>query len=173
MGLLVCCNDWSHMFCQLLDYSRSFQRWCIEDYSGQPARPNSVWRRHYESCGRPVCRNLAQVNVYANFPRTNATWGLRRISNCQPLPKGSSPSWVLLDYLVDQSWTRCSSLSYNYTYPESAGSGVDIYIVGKTVYLFNPSLDLRQLMLRYWCAHHPCMFLHHHPRAVMPLKRVF
>jgi hypothetical protein len=54
---------------------------------------------------------------------------------------------------------KCSSLFYNYTFPKAAGSGVDIYIVGKTVNHLCPSPNLEQFLLRYWRTHHPCTSL--------------
>lgn len=49
--------------------------------------------------------------------RTNAPWGLQRISQAAKL-----------------SSTSTTALTYSYTYDDTAGTGVDIYIVGKSPY---------------------------------------
>lgn len=66
---------------------------------------------------------------------------------------------MLIDHIVGRvEGEALSSLSYDYPYSKNAsGNGVDIYIVGKTIYRLCSSRDLEQFLLRYWRAHHPCV----------------
>ncbi|KAJ1306150.1 hypothetical protein OPQ81_010861 [Rhizoctonia solani] len=59
------------------------------------------------------------VHVASEIVQRDATWGLRRITQKETLPKGSSSV----------------ALNYTYSYDSSAGEGVDIYIFDTGVYI--------------------------------------
>ena len=71
---------------------------------------------------------LKPPSSYANAHcRTNAPWGLQRISQTAKLSNQNT-----------------NALTFTYTYDSSAGSGVDIYIVGE-YWCFSYNVRLRGL----------------------------
>ena len=64
--------------------------------------------------------------------RTNAPWGLQRISQAAKL-SSTNAAYVSLPMPAPHSSspTLRSALTYTFPYDDSAGQGVDIYIVGE------------------------------------------
>ena len=63
------------------------------------------------------------------FSRTNAPWGLQRITQAGPVP--ASPG--------------ASSLGYSYTYDDRAGEGVDVYVLDTVRYTSRIFFDYVEL----------------------------
>jgi hypothetical protein len=70
------------------------------------------------------CSHLNTVIVIERLRRTNAPWGIARLSQVAKLANQDA-----------------TALTFTYTFDSSAGSGVDIYIVGEKLAYWRPRLQ--------------------------------